>query len=105
MVLVHSGGAGRLFRYAYRRDDVWAVSQADPFRRMHVKGALSICNSGASGGFISDSKIDGAITTGCAQQFYIRNSVVNGANAGGIWNFLFQGCDNPPAETFGRRAG
>ncbi len=80
--------------------DVWAVSQADPFRRMHVKGALSICNSGASGGFISDSKIDGAITTGCAQQFYIRNSVVNGANAGGIWNFLFQGCDNPPAETW-----
>lgn len=79
---------------------VWAVSQADPFRRMHIKGALSICNSGASGGFISDSKIDGTITTGCAQQFYIRNSVVNGADAGGIWNFLFQGCDNPPAETW-----
>ncbi|HMD67563.1 MAG TPA: hypothetical protein VKF42_01705, partial [Chitinivibrionales bacterium] len=79
---------------------VWAVSQADPFRRMHVKGALLICNSGASGGFISDSKIDGAITTDCAQQFYIRNSVVNGAPTSGIWNFMFQGCDNPPAENW-----
>ena len=79
---------------------VWAVSQADPFRRMHVKGTLLICNSGASGGFISDSKIDGAITSGCAQQFYIRNTILNGINAGGNWNFMVQGCDNPPAETW-----
>jgi hypothetical protein len=79
---------------------VWGVSQADPFRRMHVKGALSICNSGASGGFISDSKIDGTISTSCAQQFYIRNTAVNGVDASGIWNFLFQGCDNPPTEDF-----
>jgi hypothetical protein len=79
---------------------VWAISQADPFRRMHVKGSMSICNSGASGGFISDSKIDGAISTGCAQQFYIRNSIVNGAPTSGIWNFMFQGCDNPPAENW-----
>ncbi|HUI93616.1 MAG TPA: carboxypeptidase-like regulatory domain-containing protein [Chitinivibrionales bacterium] len=80
--------------------EVWAVSQADPFRRMHVKGTMSICNSGASGGFISDSKIDGAISTGCAQQFYIRNSVLNGIPSSGIWNFLVQGCDNPPAENW-----
>jgi hypothetical protein len=79
---------------------IWAVSQADPFRRMHIKGALNICNSDASGGFISDSKIDGAISTGCAQQFYIRNTIVNGAPTSGIWNFMFQGCDNPPAENW-----
>ena len=79
---------------------IWAVSQADPFRRMHVKGAMSLCNSGASGGFISDSKIDGQITTGCGQQFYIRNSTLNGVNAGGMWNLLIQGCDNPPAEDY-----
>jgi hypothetical protein len=80
---------------------IWAVSQADPFRRMHVKGTLLICNSGASGGFISDSKIDGTITSGCAQQFYIRNTILaasNQVNAGGNWNFMVQGCDNPPAE-------
>ena len=79
-------------------NEVWAVSQADPFRRMHVKGTMLICNSGASGGFISDSKIDGTITSGCAQQFYIRNTILNGINAGGNWNFMVQGCDNPPAE-------
>jgi hypothetical protein len=61
---------------------------------------MSLCNSGASGGFISDSKIDGQITTGCGQQFYIRNSILNGVNAGGIWNLLIQGCDNPPAEDY-----
>jgi hypothetical protein len=79
---------------------VWAVSQADPFRRMHVKGQMSLCNSGASGGFISDSKIDGTINTNCGQQFYIRNSILTGVNAGGMWNLLIQGCDNPPAENF-----
>jgi len=79
---------------------IWGVSQACPFRRMHVNGQLSICNSGASGGFISDSKIDGAINTNCAQQFYIRNTVINGVPTSGIWNFMFQGCDNPPAENW-----
>jgi hypothetical protein len=78
----------------------WAVSQAAPFRRMHIKGQVLICNSGASGGFISDSKIDGAVSSNCAQQFYIRNTVLNGVNAGGIWNMLIQGCDNPPAENY-----
>jgi hypothetical protein len=80
--------------------NVLGVSQAIPLRRLHIKGPLSICNTGASGGFISDSKIDGAITTGCAQQFYIRNSIVNGAPTSGIWNFMFQGCENPPAENW-----
>jgi len=79
---------------------VWAVSQADPFRRMWVKGAMSLCNSGASGGFISDSKIDGSINTNCGQQFYIRNSILSGVNAGGMWNLLIQVCDNPPAENY-----
>jgi hypothetical protein len=80
--------------------DVLGVSQAIPLRRLHIKGPLSICNTGASGGFIADSKIDGSISTGCAQQFYIRNSAVNGCPTSGIWNFLFQGCDNPPADNW-----
>jgi hypothetical protein len=87
---------------------VWAVSQADPFRRMHIKGQMSLCNSGASGGFISDSKIDGTINTNCGQQFYIRNSVLNGVNDGGVngmWNLLIQGCDNPPAEDYPSSGG
>ncbi len=82
--------------------DVWGVSQADPFRRNHVKGQLNLCTNGASGGFIADCKIDGAISTNCEQQFYLRNSAINGCNAGGvggIWNMLFQGCDNPQKPT------
>jgi len=80
--------------------DVWGVSQADPFRRNHVKGALNLCTNGASGGFISDCVIDGQISTNCEQQFYLRNSNINGCNSGGIWNMLFQGCNTPPAETY-----
>jgi hypothetical protein len=81
--------------FSVNGNDTWAVSQADPFRRMHVKGNLNLCNSGGSGGFLSDCKIDGQIATGCQQQFYFRNLTLGTVNAGG-WSFLFQGCDNPP---------
>lgn len=80
-------------------NDMWAVSQADPFRRMHIKGTLTLSNGGASGGFISDSKIDGAINPGGQQQFYFRNNTLNGSS-GGNWNLLFQGCDNPPSANW-----
>jgi hypothetical protein len=80
-------------------NDTWAVSQADPFRRMHIKGTLALSNGGASGGFISDCKIDGAINPGAQQQFYFRNTSLNGWS-GGNWNMLFQGCENPPKVTW-----
>ncbi len=80
-------------------NDTWAVSQADPFRRMHIKGNLNLCNSGGSGGFVSDCKVDGQIATGCQQQFYFRNNTLGTVNAGG-WSFLFQGCDNPPTANW-----
>jgi hypothetical protein len=79
--------------------DMWAVSQADPFRRMHIKGGMSLSNGGASGGFMADCKIDGAINPGSQQQFYFRNNTLNGWS-GGNWNMLFQGCDNPPASNW-----
>src|SRR5450759_2248715 len=41
---------------------VWGVSQAAPMRRVHIKGNLQLYDKGyASGGFLSDSKIDGVI--------------------------------------------
>jgi hypothetical protein len=80
-------------------NDMWAVSQADPFRRMHIKGTLALSNGGASGGFISDCKIDAAINPGSQQQFYFRNNTLNGWS-GGNWNMLFQGCDNPPTANW-----
>src|SRR4051812_47751371 len=54
----------------------WAVSQAVPFRRMHVLGDLVLHqqNGWASGGWISDSLIDGNTDSGSQQQWISRNS-------------------------------
>jgi len=74
----------------------WAVSQAAPFRRMHIKGNLVLHDGGwASGGFISDSKIDGRINSGSQQQWYSRNSEF-GEWKGNNWNMVFQGIINSP---------
>ena len=42
----------------------WAVSQADPFRRMHIKGDIVLHQNGgyASGGWMSDDLIDGNVS-------------------------------------------
>src|SRR4051812_31763027 len=38
----------------------WAVSQAAPMRRMHIRGDLVLDDGGwSSGGFLADSKVDG----------------------------------------------
>src|SRR5580698_6407428 len=41
----------------------WAVSQAAPFRRMHIRGDMVLHKNGgwASGGWMSDDLIDGAV--------------------------------------------
>ncbi|MGW0899577.1 discoidin domain-containing protein, partial [Streptomyces goshikiensis] len=59
--------------------DRWAVSQAAPFRRMHVKGGLNLSPDGygwASGGYIADSKIDGQVGNYSQQQWYTRDSSI-----------------------------
>ncbi len=76
----------------------WATSQATPFRRMHIKGNLVLDDGGwSSGGFISDSKIDGTISSGSQQQYFIRNTFI-GKWHGGNWNMVFVGDINPPTE-------
>jgi F5/8 type C domain. len=83
----------------------WAVSQAAPMRRVHIKGGLSLWDplgtnydgSWSSGGFIADSKIDNSITSGSQQQFFTRNSQMgswNGAN----WNMVFVGNNGAPTD-------
>jgi hypothetical protein len=80
--------------------DVWAVSQAAPFRRMHVKGAMKLDDGGgSSGGFMSDCMIDGTISSGSQQQWYTRNCNL-AAWAGGVWNMFFQGDMDPPLENW-----
>ncbi|MGA2753241.1 MAG: coagulation factor 5/8 type domain-containing protein [Terracidiphilus sp.] len=76
----------------------WAVSQAIPFRRMHVRGNLVLHqNRGwASGGWMSDSLIDGNVDSGSQQQWISRNSEW-GSWTGSNWNMVFVGVVSPPA--------
>lgn len=79
--------------------DHWAVSQAAPYRRMHVQGNLFLTDNGpGSGGFIADTRIDGAVEAASQQQWFTRNSSIQGWK-GGIWNLVFVGVDGaPPAS-------
>lgn len=75
----------------------WAVSQAAPFRRMHVRGNLALDDNGwSSGGFLSDSRIDGQINSGGQQQWFTRNSQI-GSWAGSNWNMVFAGVSGAPS--------
>lgn len=76
----------------------WAVSQAVPFRRMHVLGNLVLhqLRGWASGGWISDSVIDGNVDSGTQQQWISRNSEW-GSWTGASWNMVFVGVQHAPA--------
>lgn len=80
----------------------WAVSQAAPFRRIHVKGDLNLAPSSygwASGGFIADSKVDGVTRSYSQQQWLTRDSTL-GAWEGSVWNMVFSGVQGSPAPSF-----
>src|ERR1700681_2776483 len=75
----------------------WAVSQAVSLRRMHIRGDLVLHqNHGwASGGWVSDSLVDGNVDSGSQQQWISRNcdwKSWTGAN----WNMVFVGVVHPP---------
>ncbi|CAN5719414.1 RICIN domain-containing protein [soil metagenome] len=78
----------------------WAVSQAAPMRRMHIAGDLVLFISGwSSGGFLSDSKVDGKVIPGSQQQWISRNCDWGSWN-GGVWNMFFLGVNNAPAGSW-----
>src|SRR5580765_535175 len=84
--------------------EFWAVSQASPMRRVHVNGPTTLMDyctppSFASGGFIADSKFEGSIVNGSQQQWLVRNSTLNGWS-NGVWNQVFSGVVNAPAQCF-----
>ncbi|SFW92031.1 RICIN domain-containing protein [Amycolatopsis australiensis] len=80
--------------------DRWAVSQAAPYRRMDVRGDLQLDDGGwASGGWISDSKVDGQVRSGSQQQWISRTSQFGSWN-GSNWNMVFAGVQGVPANTF-----
>lgn len=78
--------------------NIWGVSQAAPLRRMHIKGDIQLHDNGwASGGFISDSKIEGNILAGGQQQWFTRNADINKWDRGS-WNIMFMGVPNAPED-------
>ena len=79
--------------------NIWAVSQAAPLRRVHVKGNLKLHDGPSSGGFMADCKIDGTVSSGSQQQWLSRNTVF-GKWEGAVWNMMFVGVDNSPKENW-----
>jgi len=80
----------------------WAVAQAAPMRRVHVRGGLDVYPSGsgwASGGYIADSRIDGQVASGSQQQWFSRDSEF-GSWDGSSWNMVFSGVRGAPPQTF-----
>jgi hypothetical protein len=85
----------------------WAVSQAAPMRRVNINGAnLSLfdyCTAGpqySSGGFMADSETHGGtIINGSQQQFYVRNSNIDGWS-NGVWNQVFSGVIGAPVQSY-----
>jgi hypothetical protein len=81
----------------------WAVSQASPMRRVHIRGTLWLepGNGGySSGGYLADSKIDGITINGSQQQWLTRDSELGGAWTNGVWNQVFSGVAGAPREGF-----
>jgi hypothetical protein len=91
--------------------DRWAVSQAAPLRRVHIRGGLFLfpAKGGfSSGGFIADSMMgDGGPTKGnfglvvnaSQQQWLTRDSVI-GSWSNGVWNQVFSGVTGAPVQNF-----
>ncbi|MGN6818197.1 MAG: adenylyl cyclase [Sphingomonas sp.] len=80
--------------------DRWAVSQAAPYRRIHLRGDLALDDGGwSSGGFMADCRIDGTIRSGTQQQWFTRTSAIRGWQ-GSNWNMMFMGVEGAPATSF-----
>ncbi|GAA0958506.1 discoidin domain-containing protein [Virgisporangium aurantiacum] len=82
--------------------DRWAVAQAAPMRRVHVRGDLNLAPNGygwASGGYLADSQVDGRVGPYSQQQWFTRDSRIGGW-VNGVWNMVFSGVAGAPAQSF-----
>jgi hypothetical protein len=87
-------------------NEMWAVSQAAPMRRVDVKDFTTFmpyCENPnfASGGFVADSRLEGGALNGSQQQFYVRNSDLGAGWTNFVWNQVFSGDIAAPAQDFG----
>lgn len=79
----------------------WAVSQAIPFRRMHVRGNIRLNQKQgwSSGGWFADVLVDGQVNSATQQQWLSRNSEW-ASWAGSNWNMVFVGVPQAPSGDF-----
>ncbi|MFG6429993.1 hypothetical protein [Roseateles sp. LYH14W] len=79
----------------------WAVSQAIPFRRMHVRGNIRLNQKQgwSSGGWFADVLVDGQVNSASQQQWLSRNSEW-ARWTGSNWNMVFVGVPQAPAGEF-----
>src|SRR5205814_7240838 len=97
-----TGGAG-----CYANNEMWAVSQAAPVRRVQVNGFTTLMDycgdqNYSSGGLIADSNLPGGTLNGSQQQFLTENSVLGTVWTNGVWNQVFAGDTGSavPAQSF-----
>jgi hypothetical protein len=86
-------------------NDLFAVSQASPVRRVIVNGNFFLqdyCGEGfTSGGFFADDAFNGGIVCNCSQQqFFTRNSNID-FWTNSVWNQVFLGNNGAPPQDFG----
>jgi hypothetical protein len=86
-------------------NEMWAVSQAAPMRRVIMNGTVTLqdyCAQGfVSGGFFADDEFNGGTVINAGQQqFFTRNSNLDGWT-NGVWNQVFMGDNGAPATSFG----
>ena len=87
----------------------WGTSQGASLRRMNIQGNLAYVNSGsigpvdpcaqASGGFSADIAVSGNTNACSQQQWFTRNSSLNGWS-GFVWNFVFSGVLGTPPQSY-----
>jgi hypothetical protein len=88
-------------------EDMWAVSQAAPMRRVILNGKVTLqdfCSpqgSGfVSGGYLADDEFNGGtVDNDGQQQFFTRNSNIDHWS-NGVWNQVFLGDNGAPASDF-----
>jgi len=69
---------------------------------MDIHGDLNLAPNGfgwASGGYIADSRVSGALQPYSQQQWFTRDSQI-GSNLNGVWNMVFSGVTGAPGQTF-----
>lgn len=90
--------------YATTEDQLWAVSQASPLRRVHMEQDLLLHDAGAqaSGGHAVNCVVNGKVKFGSQQQWCCRSMTFNGvpvAHDYGAWSNVFVDCVGGPTES------